>query len=66
MTCRDAAQNRSQHPWSFTAVCVMVVSVTLLLFGLSEMPAFQLLPGYVAAYLLIGFGTAPTFVDSGS
>lgn len=55
MTCRDAGQNRSQHPWTFTAVCVMVVSMTLLLFGLSEMPAFQLLPGYVAAYLLIGF-----------
>lgn len=55
MTCRDAAQNRSQHPWTFTAVCVMVVSTTLLLFGLSEMTAFQLLPGYVAAYLLIGF-----------
>ena len=61
MTCRDATQNRSQRPWTFTAVCVMVVSMTLLLFGLSEMPAFQLLPGYVAAYLLIGvciFGPA--------
>lgn len=55
MTLGDAAPNRSQHPWTFAAVCVMVVSMTLLSFGLSEMPAFQLLPGYVAAYLLIGF-----------
>lgn len=39
----------------------MVVSMALLLFGLSQVPPLQLLPGYVAAYLLIGaciFGPA--------
>ncbi|MFF2346871.1 hypothetical protein [Pseudarthrobacter sp. NPDC058119] len=47
--------------WTFAAVCVMVVSMALLLFGLSQVPSLQLLPGYVAAYLLIGaciFGPA--------
>ena len=32
----------------------MVVSMALLLFGLSQVPPLQLLPGYGAAYLLIG------------
>ena len=39
----------------------MVVSMALLLFGLSQVPPLQLLPGYAAAYLLIGaciFGPA--------
>ena len=47
--------------WTFAAVCVMVVSMALLLFGLSQVPPLQLLPGYGAAYLLIGvciFGPA--------
>lgn len=43
-----------RHPWTFAAVCVMVIAVTLLVHGLTQMPAIQLLPGYVAAYLLIG------------
>ncbi len=41
-------------PWTFAAVCVMVVALTLLVFGLSQVPVIELLPGYVAAYLLIG------------
>lgn len=44
----------ARHPWTFAAVCVMVITVTLLVHGLTQMPAIQLLPGYVAAYLLIG------------
>ena len=32
----------------------MVIAVTLLVRGLSQMPAIQLLPGYVAAYFLTG------------
>jgi hypothetical protein len=45
----------------FAAVCVMVVAMALLIFGLSQGPVVQLLPGYVAAYLLVGvciFGPA--------
>lgn len=55
MTSEDAAPDHSQHPWTFAAVCVMVVSMTLLLFGLSQVPPLQLLPCYGAAYLMIGF-----------
>ena len=44
----------TRPPWTFAAVCVMVVSMALLLFGLSQVPPLQLLPGYGAAYLLIG------------
>lgn len=44
----------TRHPWTFAAVCVMVITATLLVPGLTQMPAIQLLPGYVAAYLLIG------------
>lgn len=61
MTLGDAVPERNEHPWTFAAVCVMVVSITLLLSGLSQVPPLQLLPGYVAAYLLIGlciFGPA--------
>ena len=32
----------------------MVAALTLLVFGLSQVPANELMPGYVAAYLLIG------------
>jgi hypothetical protein len=32
----------------------MVIAMTLLVNGLAQVPAIQLLPGYVAAYLLIG------------
>jgi hypothetical protein len=48
-------------PWTFAAVCVMVIAMTLLVFGLTQVPVIELLPGYVAAYLLIGaciFGPA--------
>lgn len=44
----------TRHPWTFAAVCVMVIAVTLLVHGLTQMPAIQLLPGYIAAYFLIG------------
>ena len=44
----------SPRPWTFAAVCVMVSTLTLLVFGLSQVPVIELLPGYVAAYLLIG------------
>jgi len=55
MTLGDATPSHSQRPWTFAAVCVMVLSLTLLVFGLSQVPPLQLLPGYVTAYLLIGF-----------
>ncbi|WP_258805907.1 hypothetical protein [Pseudarthrobacter sp. NS4] len=42
-----------RQPGTFTAVSVMVIAMTLLVTGLARMPAIQLLPGYVAAYLLI-------------
>lgn len=32
----------------------MVIAMTLLVTGMSQMPTIQLLPGYVASYLLIG------------
>ncbi|MGX5717324.1 hypothetical protein [Arthrobacter sp. MAHUQ-56] len=59
-------QPPAHRPWTFAAICVMVTSLTLLLFGPSlGLPApgsvIQLLPWYVAAYLLIGactFGPA--------
>lgn len=44
----------ARRPWTFAAVCVMVVALTLLVFGLSQVPVIELLPGYVTAYLLIG------------
>ncbi|MGJ3192276.1 hypothetical protein [Paenarthrobacter sp. FR1] len=43
-----------RRPWTFAAVSVMVIAMTLLITGLSQMPSIQLLPGYVASYLLIG------------
>ncbi|MDQ0680547.1 hypothetical protein QFZ30_003929 [Arthrobacter pascens] len=43
-----------RQPWVFAAVCVMVLALTLLLFGWRPFSLIQLLPGYIAAYLLIG------------
>jgi MFS family permease len=54
MTLGDAKATRGRRPWTFAGVCVMVVSMALLLFGLAQVPPVQLLPGYVVAYLLIG------------
>ncbi|MHC6591923.1 hypothetical protein [Arthrobacter sp. C152] len=59
-------QPLAHRPWTFAAICVMVTSLTLLLFGpplgpLAPGSVIQLLPWYVAAYLLIGactFGPA--------
>ncbi|MEW1807617.1 hypothetical protein [Pseudarthrobacter sp. NPDC080039] len=62
MTLGDATPSHSQHPWTFAAVCVMVASLTLLVFGLSQAPVIRLLPWYAAAYLLIG---ACIFVPTG-
>lgn len=45
---------QERHPWTFAAVCFMVLTLTLLMFGLTQVPVIELLPGYVAAYLLIG------------
>lgn len=42
------------RPWTFAAVCVMVLALTLLVFGLTQVPVIELLHGYVVAYLLIG------------
>jgi hypothetical protein len=47
-------QRRVRHQWPFAAVCVMVPSLTLLVFGLTQVPVIDLLPGYVATYVLIG------------
>ncbi|TLM82692.1 hypothetical protein FDW83_12125 [Pseudarthrobacter sp. NamE2] len=48
-------QQRPAHrPWTFAAVCVMVTSLTLLVFGLTQVPVIELAPGYVATYMLIG------------
>jgi hypothetical protein len=51
----------ARRPRAFAAVCVMVPTLTLLVFSLAE-PIIQLLPWYVAAYLLIG---ACIFVPTG-
>ena len=55
MKLDDAAGGGSRHPGAFAAVCVMTVSLTLLLFGLSIVPPVMLVPGYAAAYLIIAF-----------
>ncbi|TKV27421.1 hypothetical protein FDK12_12010 [Arthrobacter sp. NamB2] len=57
-------RNREREVTSgvFAAVCVMVASLALLVVGLSQVPADQLLPWYAAAYLLIG---ACIFVPTG-
>ncbi|TNB74200.1 hypothetical protein FHJ30_05755 [Arthrobacter sp. BB-1] len=54
MTLGDATPNTDRRPWAFAAVCVMVASLTLLVFGMTQVPVIELLPGYVAAYMLIG------------
>lgn len=54
MTSGDANAGRDRCPWTFAGVCVMVAALTLLVFGLSQVPATELLPGYAAAYLLVG------------
>ena len=43
----------TKRPWPFAAVFVMVPALPLLVFSLAD-PIFQLLPGSVAACLLIG------------
>ncbi|XAS63895.1 hypothetical protein VUN84_16620 [Micrococcaceae bacterium Sec5.8] len=62
MTLGDAAPSLARRPWAFAAVCVMTASLTLLVFGLAQVPVIQLLPWYVVAYLLIG---ACIFVPAG-
>ena len=62
MTLGDATPNTASRPWTFAAVCVMVASLTLLVFGLSQVPVIKLLPWYVAAHVLIG---ACIFVPAG-
>jgi len=53
MTLGDATPNTDRRPWTFAAVCVMVPALTLMVFNLAD-PVIQLLPWYVAIYLLIG------------
>ncbi|TLM73127.1 hypothetical protein [Pseudarthrobacter sp. NamB4] len=43
----------TRRPWAFAGVCVMVPALTLMVFNLAD-PVIQLLPWYVATYLLIG------------
>lgn len=50
----NAEETQPRRPWTFSAVCVMIIALTLLVFGLSQVPVIQLLPGYAATYLLIG------------
>ncbi|MFF1253504.1 hypothetical protein ACFVYC_13520 [Pseudarthrobacter sp. NPDC058329] len=38
---------QERHPWTFAAVCVMVLTLTFLMFGLTQVPVIELLPGYV-------------------
>lgn len=54
MTLGNATPNVGRRPWAFASVCVMVASLALLVVGLSQVPADQLLPWFVAAYLLVG------------
>ncbi|MFX1821926.1 hypothetical protein PV768_19275 [Pseudarthrobacter sp. CC4] len=54
MTLGDATPNTDRRPWAFAAVCVMVASLTLLGFGMTQVPVIELLPGYVGAHILIG------------
>ena len=58
-----AAVNPAQgrRPWTLTAVCVVVNAIAVLLFGLRPVSLIEMLPGYAAAYLLVGvciFGPA--------
>ena len=54
MTLGDAKATSARRPWPVAGVCVMVVSIALLLFRVTQVPPVQLLPGYVVAYLVIG------------
>lgn len=54
MTLGDANAVRTRRPWTFVAVCVMVVSLALLILGLSRAAPIDLLPVYTVAYLMIG------------
>lgn len=54
MLLGDVQPTPARRPWTIVAVCVMVVAIGLLLFGLSQVPPIQLLPGYTTAYLVIG------------
>lgn len=51
---RMPAFSQPDHPWSFPAICIMVLALTLLSYGVRWEALIQLLPGSVAAYLLIG------------
>lgn len=51
---RETPPATCHRPWTLAAVCVMVIALTLLVFGLTQVPVIELLPWYVAAYLLIG------------
>ncbi|WP_178995347.1 hypothetical protein [Paenarthrobacter nitroguajacolicus] len=54
MTLRDAKATSARRPWTVAGVCVVVASIALLLFRVTQVPPVQLLPGYVVAYLVIG------------
>lgn len=53
MTLGDATPHVVRQPWAFAAVCVIVMALPLMMFGLGG-PVVRLLPSYIAAYLLIG------------
>ena len=64
MTLGDATPNVVRQPWAFAAVCIMVLTLTLLISNLMGGSVVKLLPWYVAGYLLIGlciFGPAGRF-----
>ncbi|MGX5715511.1 hypothetical protein [Arthrobacter sp. MAHUQ-56] len=64
MTLGDATPNVVRQPWAFAAVCVMVLTLTMLISSLMGGSVPKLLPWYVAGYLLIGvciFGPAGRF-----
>ena len=63
MTLGDAAPNVAYRPWTFAAVCVMVMALPPMMFALDG-SVIGLLPSYIAVYLLIGvciFGPARKF-----
>jgi hypothetical protein len=53
LPARDFSMPEERHPWTSAAVCVMVPTLTLLVFNLAD-PVIHLLPWYIAAYVLIG------------
>lgn len=55
MTLGDVDATPSPRPLTFAAVCIMVVAMALLSYGMTQVSStIQLLPGYLTAYLLIG------------